>query len=133
MVASFMRVDISGFPNVQAYFNRMLERPSVKDLLAFEKQGNGTFAETGRASIESRGQTPLARSSTLSLRLRRTPWRPRKLIRARCRIEHPISLSRLASNLVEVIQGAKPKVEISRYKTCRLLPWPEAILKSLLP
>jgi len=39
-------VDISGFPNVQAHFNRMLERPSVKKLLAFEKEVNETFAKT---------------------------------------------------------------------------------------
>jgi glutathione S-transferase len=39
-------VDISGFPNVEAHFNRMLERPSVKKLLAFEKKVNEMFAKT---------------------------------------------------------------------------------------
>jgi glutathione S-transferase len=39
-------VDISGFSNVQAHFKRMHERPSVKKLLAFEKEVNETFAKT---------------------------------------------------------------------------------------
>jgi len=38
-------VDISGFPNVAAHFKRMHERPSVKKLLAFEKEVNERFAK----------------------------------------------------------------------------------------
>jgi glutathione S-transferase len=41
-----LNVDISCFPNVQAHFQRMLERPSVKTLLAFEKEVNETFAKS---------------------------------------------------------------------------------------
>jgi hypothetical protein len=33
-----LEVDISGFPNVAAHFKRMQERPSVKKLLAYEKE-----------------------------------------------------------------------------------------------
>ena len=39
-------VDISGFPNVQAHFKRMHERPRLKRLLAYEKEVNETFART---------------------------------------------------------------------------------------
>ena len=38
-------VDLSGFPNVMAHFKRMLERPSVKKLLAFEKEVQDKFAK----------------------------------------------------------------------------------------
>jgi glutathione S-transferase len=38
-----LEVNISGFPNVAAHFKRMQERPSVKKLLAYEKEG---FAKT---------------------------------------------------------------------------------------
>ena len=36
----------SGFPNVAAHFQRMQERPSVKKLLAYEKEVNEGFAKT---------------------------------------------------------------------------------------
>jgi len=39
-------VDISGFANVVAHFNRMQERPSVQRLLAYETQLNEQFART---------------------------------------------------------------------------------------
>jgi hypothetical protein len=39
-------VDISGFLNVATHFKRMLERPSVKKLLAFEKEVSESFAKT---------------------------------------------------------------------------------------
>jgi hypothetical protein len=35
-----LEVDISGFPNVKAHFKRMQELPSVKKLLAYEKEVN---------------------------------------------------------------------------------------------
>jgi glutathione S-transferase len=41
-----LEVDISGFPNVVAHFKRMQERPSVKKLLAYEKEVNEGFAKT---------------------------------------------------------------------------------------
>ncbi len=41
-----LEVDISGFPNVAAHFKRMQERPSVKKLLAYEKEVNEGFAKT---------------------------------------------------------------------------------------
>ncbi|HWP57660.1 MAG TPA: hypothetical protein VNL14_07225 [Candidatus Acidoferrales bacterium] len=41
------RVDISGFANVAAHFKRMLERPSVKKLFAYEQELNERFAGTG--------------------------------------------------------------------------------------
>jgi hypothetical protein len=41
-----LRVDLSGFSNVAAHFKRMQERPSVKKLLAHEKEVNGGFAKT---------------------------------------------------------------------------------------
>jgi len=41
-----LEVDLSGFPNVVAHFKRMLERPSVKKLLASEKEVNEAFAKT---------------------------------------------------------------------------------------
>jgi glutathione S-transferase len=42
--ATQLGVDLSGFGNVAAHFKRMLERPSVKKLLAFEKEVNERFA-----------------------------------------------------------------------------------------
>jgi hypothetical protein len=39
-------VDLSGFANVTAHFKRMQERPSVKKLLAFEKELQEKFAKT---------------------------------------------------------------------------------------
>jgi len=44
--AAQLEVDISGFPNVAAHFKRMQERPSVKKLLAYEKEVNEGFAKT---------------------------------------------------------------------------------------
>jgi len=44
--ATQLEVDLSGFPNVMAHFKRMLERPSVKKLLAYEKEVNEGFAKT---------------------------------------------------------------------------------------
>jgi glutathione S-transferase len=41
--ATQLNVDISGFPNVAAHFKRMPERPSVKKLLAYEKDVNEGF------------------------------------------------------------------------------------------
>ena len=43
--ATQLGVDISGFSNVAAHFNRMQERPSVKKLLASEKEVDETFAK----------------------------------------------------------------------------------------
>jgi glutathione S-transferase len=40
-----LKVNISGFPNVTAHFNRMQERSSVKKLLAYEKELNERFAK----------------------------------------------------------------------------------------
>ncbi len=42
--ATQLEVDLSGFANVAAHFKRMQERPSVKKLLAFEKQVQESFA-----------------------------------------------------------------------------------------
>jgi glutathione S-transferase len=44
--ATQLGVDISGFPNVLAHFKRMQERPSVKQLLAYEKEVTERFAKT---------------------------------------------------------------------------------------
>ena len=44
--ATQLEVDISGFPNVAAHFKPMQERPSVKKLLAYEKEANERFAKT---------------------------------------------------------------------------------------
>ncbi len=44
--ATQLGVDISGFPNVGAHFKRMQERPSVKKVLAYERELNETFAKT---------------------------------------------------------------------------------------
>jgi len=44
--ATQLGVDISGFPNVTVHFKRMQERPSVKKLLAYEKEVNEGFAKT---------------------------------------------------------------------------------------
>jgi glutathione S-transferase len=44
--ATQLDVDISGFPSVMAHFKRMQERPSVKQLLAYEKEVNEGFAKT---------------------------------------------------------------------------------------
>jgi hypothetical protein len=41
-----LEVDLSGFPNVASHFKRMQERPSVKKLLAYEKEVNEGFAKT---------------------------------------------------------------------------------------
>jgi hypothetical protein len=41
-----LEVDLSGFPNVLAHFKRMQERPSVKKLLAYEREVNDSFAKT---------------------------------------------------------------------------------------
>ncbi len=43
-----LKVDISGFLNVAAHFKRTQERPSVKKLLAYEKEVNEGFAETAQ-------------------------------------------------------------------------------------
>jgi hypothetical protein len=40
-----LEVDLSGFPNVMTHFKRMQERPSVKKLLAYEKEVNDGFAK----------------------------------------------------------------------------------------
>ena len=44
--ATQLGVELSDFPNVTAHFQRMLERPSVKKLLAFEQEVNEGFAKT---------------------------------------------------------------------------------------
>ena len=44
--ATQLEVNLSGFPNVVAHFKRMQERPSVKKLLAYEKEVNEGFAKT---------------------------------------------------------------------------------------
>ena len=44
--ATQLEVDISGFPSVMAHYKRMQERPSVKELLAYEKEVNEGFAKT---------------------------------------------------------------------------------------
>ena len=44
--ATQLEVDISGFPSVMAHYKRMQERPSVKKLLAYEKEVNEGFAKT---------------------------------------------------------------------------------------
>jgi glutathione S-transferase len=44
--ATQLRVDLSGFPKVVAHFKRMQERPSVKKLLAFEKEVQEGFVNT---------------------------------------------------------------------------------------
>jgi glutathione S-transferase len=44
--ATQLKVDISGFSNVVSHFKRIQERPSVKKLLAYEKQLNEGFAKT---------------------------------------------------------------------------------------
>jgi len=41
-----LEVDLSGFPNVTADFKRMQERPSVKKLIAYEKEVNEGFSKT---------------------------------------------------------------------------------------
>ncbi|NIO10427.1 MAG: hypothetical protein GTO40_21445 [Deltaproteobacteria bacterium] len=43
--ATQLGVDISGFPNVMEHFKRMQERPSVKKLLAYEKEVVDGFAK----------------------------------------------------------------------------------------
>lgn len=43
--ATQLEVNLADFPNVTAHFKRMLERPSVKKLLAFEKEVNESFAK----------------------------------------------------------------------------------------
>src|SRR4029434_8433492 len=49
--ATQLDVDISGFPNVAAHFKRMQERPSVKKLLAFEKDVNEGFGKSENGSL----------------------------------------------------------------------------------
>ena len=44
--ATQLEVDISGFPSVMAHYKRMLERPSVKKLNAYENEVNETFAKS---------------------------------------------------------------------------------------
>ena len=44
--ATQMGVDISDFPNVAAHYKRMQERPSVKKLLAYDKELNQAFTDT---------------------------------------------------------------------------------------
>ncbi len=44
--ATQLEVDISGCPSVATHFKRMQERPSVKKLLAYEKEVNEAFAKT---------------------------------------------------------------------------------------
>ncbi len=44
--ATQLKVDISGFANVAAHFKRMQKRPSVKKLVAYEKEVNEGFAKT---------------------------------------------------------------------------------------
>ncbi len=44
--ATQLGVGLSDFPNVEAHFQRMQERPSVKKLLAFEKEVQEGFAKT---------------------------------------------------------------------------------------
>jgi glutathione S-transferase len=39
-------VGLSDFPNVTAHIKRMQERPSVKKLLAYEKEVNEGFAKS---------------------------------------------------------------------------------------
>ena len=44
--ATQLGVGLSDFPNVTAHFKRMQERPSVKKLLAYEKEVNEGFAKS---------------------------------------------------------------------------------------
>ena len=44
--ATQLGVGLADFPNVTAHFQRMQERPSVKKLLAYEKEVNEGFAKT---------------------------------------------------------------------------------------
>jgi len=44
--ATQLEVDLSGFANVMKHFKRMLERSSVKQLLAFEEEVNERFAKS---------------------------------------------------------------------------------------
>jgi len=44
--ATQLGVSISGFPNVESHFKRMLERSSVKKLLAYEQEMNEKFAKS---------------------------------------------------------------------------------------
>lgn len=44
--ASQLGIDITPFGNCQAFFERMLERPSVKKVYAFEKQVQAEFAQS---------------------------------------------------------------------------------------
>lgn len=44
--ATQLQVSIAAFANVTAHFQRMLERPSVKKLLAFESEVNEAFAKS---------------------------------------------------------------------------------------
>jgi len=43
--ATQFKLDLTGYGNVWAHFNRMLERPSVKKLYAYEKQVQDRFAQ----------------------------------------------------------------------------------------
>jgi hypothetical protein len=59
-------VDISGFPNVAAHFKRIQERPSVKKLLAYEKEVNEGLPRPPRRVAQN---TRLLRSESLRRRL----------------------------------------------------------------
>ena len=67
------KVAHSDFPNVAAHFKRMLERPSVKKVLAYEKEVNEDFAKTAWATIELRRHAQLPRSESLRPRLAPAP------------------------------------------------------------
>lgn len=43
--AASFKLDLSGFPNCTRHFERMLERPSVKKVVAYEKQVMDAFAK----------------------------------------------------------------------------------------
>jgi hypothetical protein len=66
--ATQLGVEILGFPIVTAHFKRMLERPSVKKLLAYEKELNEGFAKTAWALVEFRRHTQ-CRSLAITLRV----------------------------------------------------------------
>ena len=41
----FQKLDLSGFQHCAAHFERMMQRPSVQQLLAFEKSVQDEFAK----------------------------------------------------------------------------------------
>ena len=55
-----MDVDISHFPDVAAHFKHMQERPSVKKLLAYEKEGDAIASGSGHISAFKDGPHPNA-------------------------------------------------------------------------